>query len=176
MPMRYLGPEEGGPVRGLEHEGDAYTDFDGDLLVEAPAREFFGEVRRAHGRIEELTSQIECGFPPARSGGPAAPGYKADPVGARVAEMMDREADAERELEQLEDLVGEARGVCDGVRAYLGDRYGEVLERHYVDAVTWGEVAAAIGVTERWCRHLRDVALDYVDSVGTARASRGEAP
>ncbi len=146
------------------------------MTVEAPAREFFGEVRRAHGRIEELTRQIEWGFPPSRSGGPAAPGYKADPIGARVAVLMDREADAERELEQLEDLVGEALGVCAGVRAYLGDRYGEALERYYVDVATWGDVAEAMGVTERWCRHLRDVALDYVDSVGTARASRGEAP
>ena len=144
------------------------------------AREYFESVRdaargmaRCLARMEAMRSRegLRGGTLTARGGGCG------DPMAATDA-RVDAEREAERETAQLSSALADGRAVCRGVRAaHPGLRWGDALELRYCDDLSVGEVAAALGVSQRTAH--RDVlaALDYVDAVGVAaaRAGRGMA-
>ena len=140
------------------------------------ARETFEQAREAARRIEQLQFELELAEPPRRAtGGPSAPG-NGDPTARSAEWRVDALADKAREMEQLQALVGEALRVIEGVRSGLGERYAMVLERHYIDRAGWTEIADETGVTSRTLVRWRDVACDWVDSVGHAHARIGTHP
>lgn len=138
------------------------------------ARSWLDGVRAASiaiGSIEaELAGLYEPGTP---DGGGVESGSIGD--GGMFSRML-RACELRRRCETAEAIVGLALRVIEGVRLGMGERYAEVLDMRYVDAMPWDEVAERCGCSERTARRVRDVACDYIDSVGLAGAARGEPP
>lgn len=98
---------------------------------------------------------------------------RADPMRATDA-RIDAEAACLREMERLRAEVADARAVCAGYSAANPRSMGgAALELHYVDGMTWREVAVALGVSWETARRAAYVALDWVDAVGVAAARAG---
>lgn len=77
------------------------------------------------------------------------------------------------DLESLAPAIHEGRKVCEGVADALGDNYGLTLFYRYLQGRAWKDVAKVMGCSERICYLRRDVAVDYLDSVGLARVKHG---
>lgn len=101
-------------------------------------------------------------------------GGVSDPMRATV-ERMDAEDAARAELAQLYSIVDDARAVCSGVRVAnpQNREWGDVLELRYCEDMDWRGVANAMVASERQCRAWHNAALNFVDSVGLARAREG---
>lgn len=143
------------------------------------ARELFEDAssaqRRIDGRLAALRSMR------AREG-VRAQGYEAvgrspghgDPM--RLTDSrIDAEASARSELAALEAEVESARAVCRGVRLANPSHplWGDALELHYIELMTWDEAGRYVGATGEGMRRAAYAALDWVDSVGIARAREG---
>ena len=89
---------------------------------------------------------------------------------------MIRACELRRRCETAEAIVGRALRVIEGVRLGMGERYADVLDMRYVDAMPWDEVAQRCGCSERTARRVRDVACDYIDAVGIDGAMDGLPP
>ena len=132
------------------------------------AREYFGEVRRAAERIEELgrtISGVEDGeLAVGRIGGrvPRASGV-GDPT-ATEAEARRRFVVAARaERDAALEVVGEALQVIEGLRRCFS-RKAEVMEMYYVDRMEWDQAADAIGVGRATAIRWRDEMCDWLDA------------
>ena len=88
---------------------------------------------------------------------------------------IDAEGRARAELAECESLVADARAVCRGVRIAnpTHPQWGDVLELRYVEAMDWDSTGRALGVTGSGARQAARAALDWIDSVGLARAREG---
>lgn len=87
---------------------------------------------------------------------------------------MDAEKSAASEIRDLSDQVKEGRELCRGIRAAnITQRWADALELHYIEDMTWHQTASALGVSERQAQVDVSCALDWVDSVGMARARTG---
>lgn len=138
------------------------------------ARAWLEDVRAASVALGAMEAELAGIYGP---GAPDASGVASGSVGdggmlsrcVRAGELRAGVAEAER-------VVGRALRVIEGVRRGIGERYADVLDMRYVDAMPWDEVAQRMGCSERTARRVRDVACDYVDSVGMAGAMRGDPP
>lgn len=142
------------------------------------AREYFDSVRGAALARRRLAARLA--YLRARDGlkaqrldaQPRARGA-ADPMDA-VAERMDEERAARRDMAAYDAAVAEGRAVCRGVRAANpSQRWADVLEARYCDLMEWGEVARVSFVSESRARADAAAALDWVDMVGVASAREG---
>ncbi|WP_329738129.1 hypothetical protein [Collinsella sp. CM84Y_54] len=87
---------------------------------------------------------------------------------------MDAEKSAASEIRDLADQVEEGRELCRGIRAAnITQRWADALELHYIEDMPWHQTANALGVSERQAQVDVSCALDWVDSVGMARARTG---
>lgn len=137
------------------------------------ARELFDTARRAHDRIPELVALIEeGGFDWKPDDGVGGTG-ESNPTEAAALASIELTAAYRAELESLESIVGECLRLIEGVRAALGEIYANVLDGFYIDAQPWARVAEEHGVSVRSCFTYRDIALDWVDSVGYHHAVSG---
>lgn len=120
---------------------------------------------RAMREREGIRSRIFAG---ARGGGGADPMRLTD---AR----MDAEAAARSELAALEAEVCEAREVCRGIRSANPRHpyWGDCIELHYLDHMTWHQIGSALGVSAEHARRSAYAGLDWVDMVGIAAAREG---
>lgn len=140
------------------------------------AREVFEAARGAARRIEELQFDMCLDAPPSKGGhGATSPGAS-DPTGRAAEWRVDAMADMASEMCECERAVGYALGVIEGVRAGLGERYAVVLDRYYIDGEGWGDVSEGLGVARSTIVRWRDIAFDWIDSVGQAHAIRGTKP
>lgn len=85
---------------------------------------------------------------------------------------IEAEEEAKREIEEYRKDIEEARDVCRGVRTanWHNPRWGEALELRYIEAMTWKEVSQSLGVSQTQARYDARAALEWLDSVGIARA------
>lgn len=149
----------------------------------ASARDFFEAVRDASMDAERTRRTIRRmesreGLH-AQSYGPRPRGGTHDTM-ARTDERMDYEERCRRRVDEDYELIDEA---CDviygadqstgGVGALLGPAYADALWWRYCAAATWREVAAGVGMSERWCVGAVKAALDMVDSYGIGRMASG---
>ena len=87
---------------------------------------------------------------------------------------IDAEKSAASEIRDLTDQVEEGRELCRGIRAAnITQRWADALELHYIEDMPWHQTASALGVSERQAQVDVSCALDWVDSVGMARARTG---
>ena len=136
------------------------------------AREYFAHIATLPRRIEDVNSAIVEGGEGLRPRTGTASGPH-DPTAARAIWHMEAIERLECELEWMQAEIAEAHRVCVGVSLAMGDNYGSALEMHYIDLLTWDEVAAELGAAKRTCIRWRDVACDWVDAVGIRRAMAG---
>lgn len=135
------------------------------------AREWFDDVRRAAIALGPAEAELAALYGP---GSPAGVGVRSGSAGD--GGMLAKAMSASRlrdEVAELEHVVGAALKVVAGVRAGMGERYADALELRYIDAMPWDEVAERIGCKRRRAMELRDIACDWVDSVGMACVAGG---
>lgn len=127
-------------------------------------RRLAARIAYMRGR-EGVGAQSYDGMP--RACGPS------DPMDG-VASRMDAEAEARRELAELDAAVADGRSMCRGVRrANPSQRWGDVLEARFCDALEWDAVARVSYVSESRARADASAAMDWVDMVGLAAARDG---
>ena len=60
-----------------------------------------------------------------------------------------------------------------GIGAILGSAYADALWWRYCAAAPWPDVAAGVGMSERFCRDAVRVAIDTIDAYGLDRVATG---
>ena len=149
-----------------------------DVMAElhgySESRPFFEDVARKVRRLSFLHEVMIYGLDavqPGQGGGKAS-GVPDPTAGRALAESSVVEA-ARAEACAIEDAIGAALALIEGVRRGLGEAYADVLERHYVDGASFSDVADEMGITKMTAINRRDVACDWVDMVGWRRALHG---
>lgn len=103
-----------------------------------------------------------------RGSGPSDPSDRWDAEIDRRAALEDERSSILRDLSRCRELIA-------GVAAWCPGRpYARALEEHYLGLRTWASISAEHRVSLRTVLLWRDVACDYVDSMGLARAIRGD--
>jgi len=101
-----------------------------------------------------------------------------DPTANRAIYAVDTlgdKLDALRaEERELETLIGETLVIIAAVKRGFGEIYAHLLEWHYIDGQTWTEISDEHDIKRSTCYYLRDIAFDWVDSVGVSRLLKGE--
>ena len=143
------------------------------------AREYFETVRAAQRGIDRrlavLASMRERETVRAQryDAGPHGMGGENHSMEATVS-RMDYESRAECEIADLRAEVDGGRSVCAGVRAANPtSRWGDMLELRYCEDWPTRRIATVLDVSERTVCGDIAAALDWVDSVGIARAREG---
>lgn len=143
------------------------------------SHEFFESVRAAQRGIDRrmavLDSMREREAVRAQryDSGPHGRGGEDHSMDATIA-RIDFEGRAEKEIEDLRAEVDDGRSVCAGVRAANPcTRWGDVLELRYCEDWPTRRIATVLDVSERTVCGDIAAALDWVDSVGIARAREG---
>ncbi len=141
------------------------------------AREYFRCLADAAARVREIDRDLDRirndeGW---RTSPPVAVrgGTGADPTAARAARHIESTRRKLEELSALAPTVREGVAVCRGTSRAIGEGYGTTLLLRYVRGMRWEDVAEDMGCTIRTCHRRHDVALDYIEDVGLARAVRG---
>lgn len=141
------------------------------------AREYMETLGESAARVRQIGRDIEhmrndeswrTAAPVAVTGGSVS-----DPTAARAARHIESIRRKVEELKALAPTVREGVAVCDGTSRAIGERYGRTLLLRYAHGMRWADVAARMGCTIRTCHLRHDVALDYIEDVGLARALRG---
>lgn len=143
------------------------------------AREYFegarSAQRRIDGRLASIQSMVETEAQRAQRYDAIVHGSGISDPMARVDARIDAEARARAELADLEAAVDDARQVCAGIRRANPNQpfWGDALEHHYIDLMTWAESGSMFGVSAETMRRAAYSALDWVDAVGIAAAREG---
>lgn len=137
------------------------------------ARLYFADARWAALRLRDVERLIDNeGEDWSPSKGTAAQ-LVSDPTGAAALRHI---ASAESLLVEKESILAqleEAALIVRGVGEALGENAMIILGCYYLDAMIWDDVAEVVGMAKRQCLRIRDMALDWVDSVGFAHAKEG---
>lgn len=152
--------------------------------MHATAREFFESAREAARDAERIRRQLDGMEARALSLGGG--GYEGrvrstpdpDRIGASVSAMLDQ---GERLRERADEDYAAIDAACrvlygdgsdSGLWALVGWR-ADALALHYLDDMTWAEVAAKLCYSESHVQHEAQVALDVADGWGMARVVDG---
>lgn len=143
------------------------------------SREYFESASAAQCRIDAcLASLAEM----REKEGVRAQRYDAGPSGkggvrdrmAATDRRMDYEAEAMEELSLLYAEVADARAVCRGYSAANPlSKGGPLLALHYLDLMTWRQVARHAHMSESTVREAARIALEWIDAHGIAAAREG---
>lgn len=136
------------------------------------AKLFFSEARKASKRLKDVERLIESGgedWRPSKGKASVTP----DPTGTEALRRLFAVQALLSERDALRAQIAEAAEVVQGVGKGLGSDHMLVLGCYYLDCMKWEEVSEVMGLTKRRCIGLRDIALEWVDSVGFAHAKEG---
>lgn len=148
------------------------------------AREFFQSVREASRDAERCRSTLAAMEQralavsrPAMGG--RAGGANPDAMAARVASLVDREAQLHARIESDYALLDEANRVLygdslhDGLASLVPSWWADVLALHYCDLLPMREVGAVLGYSERHCYNAVGAAFDVLDAHGLTASVEG---
>lgn len=134
------------------------------------SREWFDSVRAECAGMRTMRARLDS----LRSG------QRGNMGGGSHAGTSDRVPRAVVAISELEARMGEAAADIDaasacieGVGRALGERYAAVLHLRYIECMDWERVGRECGYSPDRCKHLRAIAMDYIDSVGVAGAIEG---
>lgn len=130
------------------------------------AKRDLDHLRARLGRLAE--GSLPGGIPQAIHSGIAAPTERAG------MELADASVELRRSEAALADEVARCERLCDGIGDAMGLVYGDILRDRYVGALAWERVAELNDVSKSTALRYRDVAFEWVASVGIHRAERGE--
>lgn len=88
-----------------------------------------------------------------------------------LPEVMKRLRDEKAELESY---IGTSLRLIENVRKGLGIHYGNILEWIYVDLESWDRIRDLYGVPKSTGCERRNIAFDWVDSIGLNNVLKGE--
>lgn len=142
------------------------------------AKERFKRTRQAVKRLDEVHALImyECDDwkPPqvktkTDKSDPTANKaiYNVDELGEKLEALRKEEA-------ELTDFIGVSLAIIQAVRDGFGEIYANLLDWYYIDGLTWMQISEDTGIKRSTCYYLRDIAFDWIDSVGVSRLLRGE--
>ena len=86
-----------------------------------------------------------------------------DEWGEQLAELRKREA-------ELEYFIGVTLAIIEAVRSGLGSDYADILDKRYIDCLTWQQM----DMPKSTGKLKVAIAFDWVDSIGISRLLRGE--
>ena len=86
-----------------------------------------------------------------------------DEWGEQLAELRKREA-------ELEHFIGTTLAIIEAVRSGLGSDYADILDKRYIDCLTWQQM----DMPKSTGKLKVAIAFDWVDSIGISRLLRGE--
>ncbi len=142
------------------------------------ARERFEATRKAIPRLNDVKLSLMYDGDDWKPPTIKAHNEQSDPTANRAiynvderAEMLEALRKEERELTQL---IGESLVIIAAVREGFGEIYANLLNWHYIDMQTWTDIHNEHGIPRSTCYYLRDIAFDWIDSVGVSRLLRGE--
>lgn len=142
------------------------------------AHERFERTRRSVARLNEVKLLIMYGCDDWRPAHIRAKTDKPDPTANeamhRVDVLGEQLDELKREQDELESFIGVTLAIIAQVRAGFGEIYANLLEWHYIDGRTWTNISEDTGIKRSTCYYLRDIACDWVDSVGVSRLLNGE--
>lgn len=137
------------------------------------AAETLGPAVRSLAALREARDDVVPWVPTSYGGGSARGAYS-DPTASMAERRMSSDIDgrvqtAQREVDALEETVGEMLRLLDAIRTDMGDRHALVMELYYVDLLpTWSEVAWELRCSLKTVQRIRDSVLDHVDSIGVS--------
>lgn len=142
------------------------------------AHERFERTRRSVARLNEVKLLIMYGCDDWRPAHIRAKTDKPDPTANeamhRVDVLGEQLDELKREESELESFIGTTLTIIAQVRAGFGEIYANLLEWHYIDGRTWTNISEDTGIKRSTCYYLRDIACDWVDSVGVSRLLNGD--
>lgn len=142
------------------------------------AHERFERTRRSVARLNEVKLLIMYGCDDWRPAHIRAKTDKPDPTANeamhRVDVLGEQLDELKREQDELESFIGTTLTIIAQVRAGFGEIYADVLEWHYIDGRTWTNISEGTGIKRSTCYYLRDIACDWVDSVGVSKLLKGD--
>jgi hypothetical protein len=86
-----------------------------------------------------------------------------DEWGEQLAELRKREA-------ELEHFIGVTLAIIEAVRSGLGSDYADILDKRYIDCLTW----AQMDMPKSTGKMKVAIAFDWIDSIGISKLLRGE--
>ena len=141
------------------------------------ARERFEQTRKAIERLDYVHALLMSGGEDWKPANVGKSGTSA-PTAARAIKNVDELAEKLEALRQeeteLTDFIGVSLAIIEGVRDGFGEIYASLLEWHYIDGQTWTQISEENIIKRSTCYYLRDVAFDWIDSVGVSRLIKGE--
>ena len=142
------------------------------------AKSRFEATRTAVPRLNEVKALIMYGCDDWRPEGVRTSVATSDPTAAAAIRAVDELADKldalRAEESELEDLIGTSLAIIEAVRVGFGEIYANLLDWYYIDRMTWTEISEDTDIKRSTCYYLRDIAFDWIDSVGVSRLLNGE--
>ena len=133
------------------------------------SRAFLASVRRSVRELDEWRYVMDEGADAYSVTGENTGGGIGNPTESRalyLVENDDRVRDyAAEQYRRCIDVIGAGLVVVACVRRGLGDRYADVLDGYYVDALSFSEVADECGISKPLAIQRRDIAADWLDSL-----------
>ena len=140
------------------------------------AKQRFEATRRAIERLAEVQALIMYDCDDWQPESVHSAHEVSDPTARQAIYAVDELADKlealRKEERELTDLIGDTLAIIDAVKQGFGTIYGNLLEWHYIDGVTWTRISDDTGIKRHKCYCLRDIAFDWIDSVGVSRLLR----
>lgn len=141
------------------------------------AREWLEAKRRDVRRLDEVHRLLmhECeDWRPETSRPPGISDPTARQAIYRAGELEERMEALRAEERELVESIGQALVLIESVREGLGERYADILEAIYIDRLSMRDAADRLGISKSSIHQWRNVALDWIDSVGIGRVIHRE--
>ena len=90
-----------------------------------------------------------------------------DEWGEQLAELRKREA-------ELEHFIGTTLAIIEAVRSGLGSDYADLLDRRYIDGLTWKQITNDYKLSRSTGSYMLNIVFDWIDSVGISRLLNGD--
>lgn len=144
-------------------------------ITQREVREWFEQIghyrvtlQRLHDRRESLESPLHSTSQLTVGGSGVG-----DPTARAAMALISAREDEESTERALMREIERCRRVCDGIKKAIDKETGAILEDHYIGGLTWSAVAQAMRISEPTVYRKRNIAFDWIATVGLARAEDG---
>lgn len=150
------------------------------------ARELFEAAREAMADTVKATNELEAleesqnKLPSGLSVGTVGGHLQGDKIGRIVARTAERKERLERRIEANEELIDLAceilyggDQISDGLASLAPEWWSDAIYHHYLNLMSWPEVAELMGYHSRWIQSRVAAAFDLADGYGMVNMLAG---